>query len=584
MKKFLSLLLVLILCLSLFLTSCQKEETPKEDPATTDDPNPTDDPAKKDPSKVILAAFAEATGDEKTIDLEELFDPAGSMGSMVDPSAYIELLLSILPEKCGISLEGLPTGGDAVLPGGIYYDNGVIGVDMGGGEFMYLLLDGDMALMPSLGVLDGTSPALLLSSLSQFLPEMPNDPADVIAGVKDRLKEMGLTEITLKLPALEESMLTEGENGYYLLSNTYVENCIKALFDIVPESVLEQNPEVGQSIAAAKMAIGGMLTNLGLKVELRADGEIINGVKVSVNSNQDFATLVGLKQNDKIAACVELLADAAGEKLEKFSVDVTLAGDTLGNGTFSLAVTESTCRLTVDYTGTVTEIAPARYDPSASYEEVLCYSAHADLTLKINVEIDANDPAILKAFSVKVEVANPTYTVSEDGMTETPITKEELAEVGLAGWADSIAAAFGITATVETAEGRTVITVLLDEGLDKPETLTVTLYNGTLPDTFTGLGEEFDSIVEAYKTNREEVLAAKAAIDAYVKGKFAEGSEEAQCPFLYQVSEDTYFFFVFYPEVDSTYCVYREGTVEKLGMEGAIIVTEIAEDGTLRFA
>ncbi len=573
MKKFLSLFLVLVFCLSLVLTSCGMEGKPEPGsttPVTTKDTNTPDVP-QTDGKKTIVNEVGKAVAAaNNTLKLEELMDVIAAQGTP-------ESLLSILPKKLGVHMtnNGIPS-----LPGSFsaYKDGNVFAYDMGGDQLSYFVLVGNYLSFPAAGAVAENGNALMLQPLTGTLGSFLNTET-----LKKYLKQMELTEVTLHLPTLEESMLTESENGYYIVSNTYVEACLKAILDAIPEEVLAQNPEMAQGLAAAKTLIGGMLTNLGLKLELHPSGDQINGVKLSIDSNKDFAALVQLTPDDKITATVEILADAAGEKPEKVSVDLTLAGDTFGNGTFSLLLTETAFRFTANYTGkhslgsTIVEVGKDEGSVSAYADQTLIADIDLDLTA-----IGKADATVLKTCSVLVKTDNITFvrTLNDKG---TVLSEDEIKELP-SDWVRDMMDCkeyYALSITSQTvAQGQTSITVSLKESeTDTAKTATILLYCNTLPETFQGLDKKTADFVAVYEENMAKIKTAADAFQAYVLSEMSkeEPDPALALPYVYSVTQDTALLLSF--DEDGVTMIFFEGTAADV--PGANLITAIAEDGTL---
>lgn len=588
MKKFLSLLLVLVLCLSMVLTSCKKNETPEpdKDPATTDEPSTPDVPQKSGKEIIVDEIGKAVTAANTTVNLEALIDAIAEQG---ETAGTVESLLALLPEKLGVSMKN---DGVSSLPGffAVYKDGDVIGFDMGGDELTYFVIAGNCLLIPAAGAVKEGGSALAVQPIADmFGSMMSTDSSSPLETLKETLKGMGLTEITLNLPKLEESMLTESEGGYYIVSNTYVEACLKAVLDAIPEEVLTNYPAAAQGIAAVKTMMGGLLTNLGLKVELHTASDKINGVKLSVNSNKDFAALAQLTPSDKIAATVEILTDATGEKLEKFAVDITLAGDTFGNGTFSLLLNETDFRFQANYVGK-TEIGGYSIGNDETYTWKCI--AYADQTVVIDIALDLTalekaDATVIRTFSVLTKTENITFVRVVDG-EEVAIDEKTVDNASVANWIrqtkdDTEYALLTLTSEIK-AEGQVSITVSLQESENEPAgTATVLLYCNTLPEFFKGLDEDTANLVAVYKANAEKIEAAMDAFGAYIDSEMdkTEPDEVIGFPFVYAITEDTALML---------YCDTGDGSINVLFFEGttddmpdAVVITAISEDGKLTF-
>lgn len=156
------------------------------------------------------------------------------------------------------------------------------------------------------------------------------------------------------IPELTEDMLTEGADGYYVVSDSYIRDVVMTVagyyYDILNP---DEDPDIkDKDMASFKVALPGILESLGLKVELHPGTEKINGIRITVDSNEDFANIADLPDDAAIDFVYEILCDDSAEEVKKANVSINMSGfETEEKIEFALLVDDSSVKMTADIKG-----------------------------------------------------------------------------------------------------------------------------------------------------------------------------------------------------------------------------------------
>lgn len=614
MKKLISLLLILVLCLSLVLTSCN-EKTP--DPTPAPDPTPQEPPVD-DP---ITGAEAVLQGFNKLIDAanaakapDELI-PEDITAAIASPdvSGIVSQLTQLLPQNAEFTMQ-TPDGVKPLI--GV--TNGVIFVPTDEGS-MYIAMAGD-----SIIITDKEGAKIAIFSLNDIFASDSSDSADgeLIPGV-----DMSDIELDLDLPKLTADMLTETTDGFCQISNDYIESLIKALIDGITAAAGEQiDSETTQVIATIKSMLHDLLLNTGLKLEVRMYNDLLTGLRVAADTNNEFAALVGWENDATLKFDFSILTDTTGKKLESCALHFALEGTKLGKNTVDLD-----CKATYSATGDMLSgltatlatagdmfgensfsltyaAAPLKIDMqvktapfTASFsadagkltfkasiteknvefgwyyanfeDDEPLYCIVGDRNLSFDIELDfsnltGKDAVIIKKFITTEEYVNTAVHDQNSNKVEVSDLPQSAKN-----WYDSIDFKL-VTSVTSLNTAEKVIQFTISSKVDNVEQSTrIFVLDLTSSKNIPAPSAALTSRLTSVKQNITSIQSAKEAINAYVNDHIFD--METSYPFRYQVADGLILTISPYNDI----ALITTGTLPTTAQEDYNIVTAIAADG-----
>lgn len=311
MKKFLALLLVLIMCTSLVLVSCDSdtkskatetptaetptEKNPTEKPTESGNKNPSDEPADE-PSANPLSAEEVITNYLSTITFEGLFDVDGLLAQspVQMPEISVDEIVDQLKgigKEMNVSVDNAPLGyvgmEDGIIKITGLSDDGSYGMVVIGDDGKISLVtvksDGTYEVEEEIDILSQLSQVPAIGDLKEMIDEyIPEAAQKAIEG--------------LKYPAVESGDL-EYSDGYYYLTDAYFSKLfnetsnmafeVLIAFDPDFEAVIEENrDELLETVTTALINT----FELGFQIE----DEEITGYDFTIFVNSEILSLLSM--------------------------------------------------------------------------------------------------------------------------------------------------------------------------------------------------------------------------------------------------------------------------------------------------
>lgn len=323
-KRLVSIILVLTLCLSVMLVSCTPGgNNNNDDPMANVNKNPEND------KKVISDNLSEGS-------IGDVLDQVEAEATQVDFSElYNEIAKLAFSSELDVETEWL----DGILA--LSMKDGVVAVDVSD-EQTYMIIDPDFSVTTLSSFGDG-----FWVESEQMIPD--DGSTGVTGGSLEEMLELpeGALE-TIKgftFPVLDENSITL-EDNWYVISDEYCKDVATAVLDLIVE-ISESYDEAPSSdeYDDAREQILAAVDALDLKIGFAVIGDNVVGIKISVDANveelseifEDTASATpyaeekeeeNIKTDEKFKAEVELwlTEDAANISSFKTTLDIDIGG------------------------------------------------------------------------------------------------------------------------------------------------------------------------------------------------------------------------------------------------------------------
>ena len=323
-KRLVSIILVLTLCLSVMLVSCTPGgNNNNDDPMANVNKNPEND------KKVISDNLSEGS-------IGDVLDQVEAEATQVDFSElYNEIAKLAFSSELDVETEWL----DGILA--LSMKDGVVAVDVSD-EQTYMIIDPDFSVTTLSSFGDG-----FWVESEQMIPD--DGSTGVTGGSLEEMLELpeGALE-TIKgftFPELDENSITL-EDNWYVISDEYCKDVATAVLDLIVE-ISESYDEAPSSdeYDEAREQILAAVDALDLKIGFAVIGDNVVGIKISVDANveelseifEDTASATpyaeekeeeNSKTDEKFKAEVELwlTEDAANISSFKTTLDIDIGG------------------------------------------------------------------------------------------------------------------------------------------------------------------------------------------------------------------------------------------------------------------
>lgn len=390
MKKITALVLSLLICMTFITTSCNKTDTPElstdsSAQETTEqqvEVRPLTDAEKK---TIIVDAFSSLLSEFRNTETDDNIIEKAMNVVLQDQSEDPEKKLQVIKEGfagpfqlkfAGFQNLGLPFS-DVTYA---VKDNTImVKFDYDDGEILYYYV----CVIPEELQAINESTTMTCYSFSNedgewSKQDLPigwayNEIVNSFAEYYNMSERSEMLETVQKMcvsaantiPELTEDMLTESTDGYYAVSGTYLRDTIVSLVDTyffsefftdyigveIDDVEIADPKEKEKLLSTFKAALPGILESLGLKVELHPGTEKINGIRITVDSNEDFANIADLP-DAAIDFVYEILCDDSAEEVKKVNVSINMSGfESEEKVEFALLVDDSSFKMTADIKG-----------------------------------------------------------------------------------------------------------------------------------------------------------------------------------------------------------------------------------------